>query len=171
MYSRVIAKKRALLDIARLPRQTPTPVLRSVSALLPIHLYLPKSHSTFHISKTLNHLSVLSRAWLGRYRPQQPSARSALREDCGGMQQPPSSCTFVLVRGHSYPRLWGTAVWEGRPVLRITIRRERQPSHPGCFGTNRIHRHRLVNSGLEITLTDRVPVTAISTENRNAARR
>lgn len=90
------------------------------------------------------------------------------------MQQPPGSCAH---RAHSswYEGI-ATRDFEELPCGKVGPCLElplggRQPSHPGCFGTNRIHRHRLVNSGLEITLTDRVPVTAISTENRNAARR
>lgn len=90
----------------------PSPSSVTLSLFLSLRAaYPPIYHSTFHISKTLNHLSVLSRAclavidrttlrvhvWhrLGAARRGQPSGTR--RDATTGFVR--ASCTFVLVRG------------------------------------------------------------------------
>lgn len=104
--------------------------------------YLPKrSHSTFHISKTLNHLSVLSRACLAvidRSNPHVWHWRGAASPQGGrgGMQQPPGSCAH---RAHSswYGGI-ATRDFEELPCGKVGPCLElplggRQPSHPWLF--------------------------------------
>jgi len=81
------------------------------SALLPARLCTYVSHSTFHISKTLNHLSMFSRACLAVIDRSKPAARSRLtparlgqpsgrtRRDATTAGFVRASRTFVLIRG------------------------------------------------------------------------